>query len=62
MIRRIRTELNEDCIAIATGGLSSVLDTLRDEFVEIDRSHTLDSLRLIGERVGRVRSSSFPAV
>lgn len=52
MIRRIRSELNEDCIAVATGGLSSILDTLREEFVEIDRSLTLDGLRLIGERVG----------
>lgn len=52
MIRRIRTELNGDCIAVATGGLSSILDTLQDEFVEIDRNLTLDGLRLIGERVG----------
>ncbi len=54
MIRRICTELHEDCIAVATGGLSSILDTLRGEFVEIDRNLTLDGLRLIGERVGGV--------
>lgn len=52
MIRRIRTELHEDCLAVATGGLSSILDTLHGEFVEIDRNLTLDGLRLIGERVG----------
>ncbi len=54
MIRRIRTELHEDCLAVATGGLSSILDTLRSEFEEIDRNLTLDGLRLIGERVDRV--------
>lgn len=51
MIRRIREELGGDCIALATGGLSSIIDTLQDEFVEIDRGLTLDGLRLIGERV-----------
>ncbi|TDB68841.1 type III pantothenate kinase [Arundinibacter roseus] len=51
MIRRIREELHGDCIAVATGGLSSIIQTLQDEFVEIDRSLTLDGLRLIGERL-----------
>lgn len=51
LILRIRTELGGECIAIATGGLSSIIDTLRDEFVEIDRNLTLDGLRIIGERV-----------
>ncbi len=51
MIRRIRAELGGDCVAIATGGLSSIIDTLEGEFVEIDRGLTLDGLRLIGERV-----------
>ncbi len=54
MIRRIRAELGGDCLAVATGGLSSIIDTLQGEFVEIDRSLTLDGLRLIGERVGKV--------
>lgn len=49
MITRIRRELDGDCIAIATGGLSSIIDTLHGEFVEINRSHTLDGLRIIGE-------------
>ncbi|WP_373513339.1 type III pantothenate kinase [Persicitalea sp.] len=48
MLRRIRAELNGDCIALATGGLSSIIDTLEGEFVEIDRGLTLDGLRLIG--------------
>ncbi|GAB2800053.1 type III pantothenate kinase [Rhabdobacter roseus] len=52
LILRIRQELGGDCIAIATGGLSSIIDTLRDEFVAIDRRLTLDGLRIIGEKVG----------
>ena len=52
MIRRIRAELGGDCIAVATGGLSSIIDTLEGEFVEIDRSLTLNGLRLIGEKGG----------
>lgn len=53
MITRIRRELDGDCIALATGGLSSIIDTLHGEFVEVNRSLTLDGLRMIGERVGR---------
>ena len=49
MITRIRRELDGDCIAIATGGLSSIIETLSGEFIEINRSHTLDGLRIIGE-------------
>jgi type III pantothenate kinase len=49
LIGRIRTELGGECIAVATGGLSSIIDTLRDEFVEIDQKLTLDGLRIIGE-------------
>lgn len=51
MITRIRRELDGDCIALATGGLSSIIDTLHGEFVEVSRSLTLDGLRFIGERV-----------
>jgi type III pantothenate kinase len=51
LLLRIRTELDGDCIAIATGGLSSIIETLKDEFMEIDRTLTLDGLRIIGERV-----------
>ena len=49
MIARIRRELDGDCIAIATGGLSSIIETLQEEFVEINRNLTLDGLRIIGE-------------
>ncbi len=51
LIQRIRSEMGGECIAVATGGLSSIIDTLRDEFVEIDRKLTLDGLRIIGEKV-----------
>lgn len=53
LITRIRDELGGDCIAVATGGLSSIIETLEDQFVEIDRQLTLDGLRIIGERVGK---------
>lgn len=52
LIHRIRAEMGGDCIAVATGGLSSIIETLRDEFIEIDRKLTLDGLRIIGEKVG----------
>lgn len=48
ILARIRAELGGDCIAIATGGLSSIIETLTSEFVEIDEHLTLDGLRLIG--------------
>lgn len=51
LLARIRAEMGGNCIAVATGGLSSIIDTLRDEFVEIDRKLTLDGLRIIGEKV-----------
>ncbi|WP_025762787.1 type III pantothenate kinase [Dyadobacter tibetensis] len=53
LLSRIKEELQGDCIAIATGGLSSIIETLQDEFVEIDPRLTLDGLRLIGERVSK---------
>jgi type III pantothenate kinase len=49
MIHKIRAELNGDCIAIATGGLSSIISTLHDEFIEVNRELTLEGLRIIGE-------------
>ncbi len=51
MITRIRREMDGDCIAVATGGLSSIIETLNGEFVEINRNLTLDGLRFIGERL-----------
>lgn len=51
LIQRIRTELGGECIAVATGGLSSIIETLQEEFIEIDTQLTLDGLRVIGERL-----------
>ncbi len=50
MINRIRLELDGDCVAVATGGLSSIISTLNGEFIDINRNLTLDGLRIIGER------------
>lgn len=54
MITRIRRELDGDCIALATGGLSSIIETLNGEFVEIDKNLTLEGLRFIGERSKKI--------
>lgn len=58
MIRRIEAELGGDCVAVATGGLSSIIATLEGEFVEIDRSLTLNGLRLIGEKVRKIAAKN----
>lgn len=49
MLRRIKAEIGGDCKVIATGGLSSVIETLHDEFDQVDRSLTLNGIRIIGE-------------
>jgi type III pantothenate kinase len=51
LISRIREEMGGECLAVATGGLSSIIETLKEEFVEIDTRLTLDGLRIIGERL-----------
>ena len=49
MIRQIRAELGGECLAIATGGLSSVLTDIKEEFVEININLTMEGLRIVGE-------------
>jgi type III pantothenate kinase len=49
MVTAIRKELNEECPAIATGGLSFVITSLKGFFVSIEPNLTLDGLREIGE-------------
>jgi type III pantothenate kinase len=50
MLRKIKAELNDPaCATIATGGLSSIITTVKDQFSEIDKNLTLDGLRLTGE-------------
>lgn len=51
LLDRIKAELNGDCIAVATGGLSGRIPSLRDDFVDIVPSLTLEGVRLIGELV-----------
>lgn len=51
MVEAIRTELNMECPAIATGGLSFVIAPLRTFFHAIDPSLTLDGLRYIANTV-----------
>ncbi len=47
MIRKIKEEINQDCITIATGGLSSVLKPLEKQFDEINPLLTLEGLKVI---------------
>ena len=49
MLVRIKQELGGDCIAIATGGLSSIIPTLKNEFEEVNINLTLQGLRIIAE-------------
>lgn len=52
MIHRIRHELSDaNCATIATGGLSSIIPTLKFHFTEIDKNLTLNGLKIIGELV-----------
>jgi type III pantothenate kinase len=51
IVSRIQTELNGDCIAVATGGLSGRIPSLQDIFTDIVPALTLDGIRLIGESV-----------
>jgi len=47
MVGAIRNELNEECPAIATGGLSFVITSLKGFFLDINPNLTLDGLRLV---------------
>ncbi len=49
LVEKIRAELKEDCLVIATGGLSSIITPLQTFFSKIDSKHTLDGLRFIAE-------------
>ena len=55
LIDRIRAELGNDCVAVATGGLSGRIPSLHSAFIEVVPSLTLEGVRLIGEHV-----QSFP--
>lgn len=51
LLNHIQAELNGDCIAIATGGLSGRIPSLHVAFNAVIPSLTLEGIRLIGEHV-----------
>ena len=51
LVQTIRHELKVECPAIATGGLSFVITSLKGFFQIVDPLLTLDGLRIIGELV-----------
>lgn len=53
MLYSIRAELGQQFQAVATGGLSSILHPLRNDFAVINPNLTLDGLRLIADSIGR---------
>ena len=51
VVTAIRTELNEEIPAVATGGMSFVIESLRGFFKEINPNLTLEGLKLIGQHL-----------
>jgi type III pantothenate kinase len=51
MIAQIKKEVGQDCKVLATGGLSSILTPLQDDFDQVDKSLTLNGLKIISELV-----------
>jgi len=50
MIHRIKNELGDNqCATIATGGLSSIITPLRNQFTDVDENLTLNGLKLVGD-------------
>jgi len=49
MLSEIRKEVGAHYIAVATGGLSSILHPLKDEFVDTDVELTMNGLKIIAE-------------
>ncbi len=52
LLATIRAEVGEQYVAVATGGLSSILHPLQEDFFAVDAHLTLNGLRLIGEVIG----------
>lgn len=48
MIERIETEVGKPLKVVATGGLSHVLEPLKDKFDVVDKNLTLEGIKLIG--------------
>jgi len=52
MLKRIKAELSDtQCATIATGGLSSIIAPLKNQFTEVDINLTLNGLKLTGDYV-----------
>jgi len=51
VVAKIKAELSGECLVVATGGLSSVIQPLKDLFYEIEPLMTLDGLRIIHQWV-----------
>ncbi len=49
LLGRIRAEVGDDAIAVATGGLSDAIPSLHPDFTEVRMALTLDGIRQIGE-------------
>ncbi|MEM1121290.1 MAG: type III pantothenate kinase, partial [Bacteroidota bacterium] len=49
MLAEIRKQVGKQYIAVATGGLSSILHPLKAEFEDIDVELTMNGLKIIGE-------------
>ncbi|PRY89270.1 type III pantothenate kinase [Mongoliibacter ruber] len=47
MLETMQQEIGKPCHVIATGGLSSILTTLKDTFESVDRNLTMEGIRLI---------------
>jgi type III pantothenate kinase len=57
VVLAIRNELKEECPAIATGGLSFVITSLKGFFQTVDPLLTLDGLKFIGELLGEKKKN-----
>ena len=52
MLQRLKNELADDqCATLATGGLSSIITPLKNQFTEVDPNLTLNGLRMVGDFV-----------
>jgi type III pantothenate kinase len=52
MLHRIKGELaDSDCATIATGGLSSIITSLKNQFTAVDQHLTLNGLRMVADFV-----------
>ncbi|NOT75150.1 MAG: type III pantothenate kinase [Cyclobacteriaceae bacterium] len=56
VVLAIRKELKTECPAVATGGLSFVITSLKGFFHTVDPQLTLDGLRIIGEILSEKKS------